>query len=651
MAASSVLPWHILVAVVAVAVFIAGVLVARAWNRALKAEVEIQTRERRAAREFSDNLFRSMIDGAVVVNEDGVHVEVNDAFCDMVGFPREEIVGKGTPKPYWPPEELDRINALFNRALAGELRSVEVTFMRRNGERFPVLINPLRIRDHRGKMVMFGMIKDMTDLKRAEAELRENKTFLATAQQVARIGSWQWAFDSDRVRWSEEMCWIHGVAPEDFDGKMLAVLDNIHPGDREAVMKKIDTTIRERRCVPLEYRIVRPDGSVRTVSCEGEAYYDEEGTVVGLIGTVQDITERKRVEGALRQSEEKFRTIFENAPVMIDSFDRHGNCLLWNRECEKTLGWTKQEIMAEEDPLALAFPDPDVRRYVMETLRKADGKFREYEVRTKDGERRTLMRADFRLPNGTAISVGYDNTEHRRTEEDLRRSQEQLRAFTTRLEAVREEEGASIAREIHDELGQKLTGLKMDTYLLQRRLSEIENPCGNQAFLLEKLKAMSREVDDTIRAVRRISTRLRPVVLDDLGLTGALEWQARRFAARTGIVCDLRMADSVDLDPDRSTAVFRIFQEILTNAARHSGATRVNADLHRENSTLVMNVHDDGRGIRNGDIENSNTLGIQGMKERAQACGGDVRIESEPGKGTRIVARIPLDLSKRASGM
>jgi len=230
--------------------------------------------------------------------------------------------------------------------------------------------------------------------------------------------------------------------------------------------------------------------------------------------------------------------------------------------------------------------------------------------------------------------------ERQKAEESLRASGESLRALTARLQSIREEEGARIAREIHDELGQALTGLKMDLTWLSRRMT------GDQKPLEQKIKSMSGLIDDTIRAVRRIASRLRPEALDQLGLVAAIGWQAKDFQMRTGIRCKVSLpADPLTLDPERSTAVFRIFQELLTNVARHANATKVEASLQTEGDTLVLTVQDNGRGIAEQETRGPKSLGLMGMRERALLLGGELNIEGSRTKGTRATVRVPLRLA------
>jgi signal transduction histidine kinase len=223
------------------------------------------------------------------------------------------------------------------------------------------------------------------------------------------------------------------------------------------------------------------------------------------------------------------------------------------------------------------------------------------------------------------------------------RSRERLRSLAAHLQSVREEERTRMAREIHDEFGQMLTGFKMDLSWLDKRLGETKTKVGRPA-LAEKVKSMSGLVDEMVRSVRRIAAELRPGVLDDLGLVAAIEWQAREFQKRTGIGCKLSTAlDNVALPPQLSTAVFRILQETLTNVARHAQASHLTVSLAAKAKRLVLEVQDNGRGITEVERIHSKSFGLVGMRERAMILGGDFDIRGAPGKGTTVTVSIPLD--------
>jgi signal transduction histidine kinase len=222
-----------------------------------------------------------------------------------------------------------------------------------------------------------------------------------------------------------------------------------------------------------------------------------------------------------------------------------------------------------------------------------------------------------------------------RKSERLRESEEKLRRLAAHLISVREEERAHIAREIHDELGQVLTGLKMEVTWLAKRLRE--KP------LIEKTDSMCKLIDATVGTVRKIATGLRPEMLDDMGLVAAVAWQAKEFQKRTGIRCRTKLPpESAKPDVDVATTMFRIFQEILTNVARHSRATRVDMELAISEERVALEVTDNGVGIADSDLNGKKSLGLLGMHERALLFGGEVKINGTPGHGTRVSVSIPI---------
>ena len=230
-----------------------------------------------------------------------------------------------------------------------------------------------------------------------------------------------------------------------------------------------------------------------------------------------------------------------------------------------------------------------------------------------------------------------DITDAKQVEDQLRASREQLRELSRHLESVREEERTSMAREIHDELGQTLTALKIDLSWLAKRLPH------EQQSLVEKTESMYALVDRAIQTVKRISTELRPGALDDLGLADAMEWQIQDFGKRTDIKSTFSARpEGIVLDRERSTAVFRVCQEALTNIVRHAKATRVSVSLRTGPNRVSLKISDNGQGIEESQILDPTAFGLIGMRERARYLGGEVRISGAPGKGTLVVMSIPL---------
>jgi len=241
-----------------------------------------------------------------------------------------------------------------------------------------------------------------------------------------------------------------------------------------------------------------------------------------------------------------------------------------------------------------------------------------------------------RLANTRAVClIASDLSEMKRAEQELRASSEQLRNLAAHLLSVREEERARISREVHDELGQSLTAVKMDLAWLAVRLPR------SNGQMLKRIRSTSQLADTMIHSIRRISTELRPAVLD-LGLAAAVEWQVQEFQARSGIQCKVRLPTREVAASSASTALFRIFQETLTNVARHAKATRAEVVLEKQRDRLVLLIRDNGRGFEQADPSLSKSLGLLGMRERAVILGGQVNISSAPGKGTTVTAWIPL---------
>ncbi len=236
-----------------------------------------------------------------------------------------------------------------------------------------------------------------------------------------------------------------------------------------------------------------------------------------------------------------------------------------------------------------------------------------------------------------ALREAQERIDRKRAEMQLRASHKQLRALSVYLQHVREEERTRIAREVHDELGQALTSCKLDASWLAHHLPR------NQKLLSEKAEKLSINIDSTIQTVRRISTELRPGILDYLGLTAALEWQAQEFQTRTGIRCHVSAhLHGATLDPELTTTFFRIFQETLTNVIRHANATDVDVELKEDSARIIMEVKDNGRGISRQEISDPKSMGLLGMRERAALLGGDFRIQRlRGGKGTRACVAIP----------
>lgn len=244
-----------------------------------------------------------------------------------------------------------------------------------------------------------------------------------------------------------------------------------------------------------------------------------------------------------------------------------------------------------------------------------------------------------------ALAEAEERARRKTAEEALQKQASQLRALAAQLQAGREEERIRISRELHDEMGEALTAQKFGLSWIRQRLGHEDQQVLREE-IFAKIDSLNALADATANRVRRLCAELRPSILDDLGLLAAIEWQAHEFQTRTGIECDLaHKIDSLDLNPQQATALFRIFQEVLTNVARHAKASRVRVDLKIVGRNLVLQIRDNGKGINEKKITGGGSLGILGMRERAALLGGEVAIHGAPGKGTNVTVSAPLKWS------
>ncbi|MFH1081494.1 MAG: PAS domain S-box protein [Pseudomonadota bacterium] len=597
--------------------------------------------------------FATSRDCVFITTIEGKWIDFNDAALEMFNYDsREELSQVPISSLYVNQEERSALLALIEKQ--GYVKEQPVKLRRRDGTVIDVLITSgFRQGADGPEREYYGTIRDITERKQAkEARHRSEENFRRSLDE-SPLGVRIVTVEGETIYANRAILDIYG-----YDS--VEELKNTPVEKRYSPKSYVEfQTRREQRRrgfeAPSDYviSIIRKDGGVRHLQVfRKEVLWDGESQFQALY---HDITERKKAEEALRQSEEKYREIFDKTVEGIYRSTSAGRLLIINPAFARICGYASPEEMMEKvtDIANQLYANPE-DRLRFQKLIAAVGEIKGFEAQFKHPTKGLVWisihakairddQGNIQYYEGTIEDI----TDRRRVEEELRASQKQLRDLAERQQQVREEERIMIAREIHDELGGGLTGLKMDLSWLLTKLYDAETDKVRTA-MMSKVRASNKLINKLILVVRRVATDLRPSILDDLGLIAALEWQVQEFTDRTEIQHEFATAiDYVNLEKTTSTAVFRIFQEALTNVSRHSRATKVVVVLRESDKSLfgdenlILEIRDNGRGITEEEILNPESLGLLGMKERVLAFGGELSIRGEPGGGTALTLKIP----------
>ncbi len=475
--------------------------------------------------------------------------------------------------------------------------------------------------------------------KNAEQAVMESERRYQTLAEVSPVG----IFHTDEVgnttyvnpRW----CQISGMTYNDAMGN--GWFNAVHEEDKEKLRTGWEEATRRKEVSISEYRFVRPNGSIAWVIGQAIPERDSEGMIVGYVGTTTDITERKKAEAEIEKNEKRFRNTLDKMLEGVQMYDYNWNCLYVNDAAIKQGPYRKEQIQSA----TLLENYPGIEHtglfHIFEQC-KADRLSRhiEYEFVFPDGKKSWFELSIQPNPEGLFI-LSVDISERKKAQEDIKETSEQLRQLTAHLLYVREEERKRIGREIHDELGQQLTAIKMDVAWIDKKTAP-----ENEAFKT-KLKNVISLLDGGNQSIRRILNELRPVILDDYGLLEALKWQAQQFTANTGTPVTFKTSETqIKIAEEIATCVFRVFQEALTNITRYAKASNVVVSLDIDDENILLNIEDNGAGFDMDLTKTKKSFGILGMKERVGSLDGDFELNSAPGKGTRIRICLPLHKPK-----
>ena len=442
---------------------------------------------------------------------------------------------------------------------------------------------------------------------------------------------------------SENIERVAGFPAKQFIEDSSLWASRLHPDDRDKTLRTFNS-LPETDTLSTEYRWQRHDGEYRWFRDQAMLIRQLDGSPQELIGLWADITGERQANELIRKQADIINQIQES----VITVDLDGYVTSWNHGAELLLGYMATEALGKH--ISFVYPEEDrnfLEQQVLAPVKVKGTHQIEIRRRIKSGALRfaqlslTLLRNDRGEPIGI-VGCSMDITDRKRGEEALLKSRNQLAALAVRLETVREEERGRIALEVHDVLGQALTGLKLDVSWVYKQILE-SNGSLEPSPILSRLATSQELLDATIQSVREIATTLRPSVLDQLGLEAAIEWQAQEFSHRTGIACATSISpDHIHVDAQQSTALFRILQEVLTNVVRHAHATEVDIRLEETREHVMMQVRDNGTGITVVEQSGAQAFGLLGMRLRAQQEGGTFDIQGTSGKGTTVTVKIPL---------
>ena len=561
----------------------------------------------------------------------------NDNYYSNLGYEKQkEIVEIESWYNLVHPDDVIRVKSKIQSAISGNdlVWRDEYRYIKADGTFLNFLDRGYIIRDKEGKAYrMIGSMADITDLflTREELKLSEEK-YRALVEQAADAIA---LFDAQGkiLEVNKSASQLLGYSHTEF--LRLSLPDIL---TKEEISKNpVEYNLLEKGLSTIKQRKMRrKDGQMVITEVNSKILPDGR-----FLTMVRDLTDRIDAQKQIEKEKDLSDNIIDSLPGVFYLYDDKGKFIRWNKQLEIVTGYSANEI-TDIHPTQLFEGDDKI--YIAQRIAKvfAEGiGDAEADFVSKDGRRipyyfKAIL-IDFE-GRPCLLGTGIDISDRKNAEKELSDSYKAIRKLTSHLQNIREEDRAHIAREIHDELGQQLTVLKMDVSWINKKINTTDD------LVKQKMKDLLSMLDEAVKTVRRISAELRPSLLDDLGLTAAIEWQLQEFKKRSDIKSKFTAPEKEIILSDMvKTGLFRIFQESLTNVVRHSHAKKMEINLEQVQSNLILSIQDDGKGFDKAKITDKRTLGILGMKERTAMIGGTYEIISIPGKGTNVIVSVPMN--------
>jgi two-component system sensor histidine kinase UhpB len=476
-------------------------------------------------------------------------------------------------------------------------------------------------------------------------ELVEEKlTLLDMAMESAGIGTWVFDLAGNKRYFDNKACRLLGFSTGQYKRTEKEFFECIHPEDKGSLKELLSGPVNRNTDLETDFRVILPGGAVRFLTCRARTVSDGKGIPLRLNGLVWDITEQKLLQISLQESIRKTNSIINNL---------NGAVFRCKPDVERTMEYISEGVreltgypswdflMNRVRSFASLIHKEDKERVIKNISNALEENISftvEYRIVSEQGDIKWVWEKGRGVFSGNRVIAveGFfsDISEKKKVEEELQSSLEQQHRLTQYIEKVRETERVAISRELHDDLGQALTAVKID-------LATIKHHVSDPAVTL-RINKVSDLVGETIKTVQRLTSQLRPQIIDDLGLEAAIDWYTKEFAERNKVEVILDLEPELVIPPDASLTVFRIMQESLTNIARHSGATRVNISIKSTEDKINFTISDNGVGISESEIKSKKSFGIISMNERAASLRGTFKISLMKNSGTVIKLIFPL---------
>jgi len=593
----------------------------------------------------SEERFRTVFNdapaGMALSSTSGRFIFVNKALCDFLGYNRNELSSKDLLSITYAEdkdETLKQIHQLLEGA-APDAR-IEKRYVHKDGQVRWGEVRKSLIRDSQsGKpRYIVSQIVDITERKRIEEELRKRETELKEAQRLAQVGSWIVQRDSDVVQWSDEMFRIHGLDPSLLPPSFNALAQCFTVESWQQFKVTTNKAWQTGILASNDLELVRPDGSRRWICTRGETERDASGQIVRLRGTAQDITDRKRMEQALRETEERFRTIANSAPVLIWMSGPDRLRTYFNRRWLEFTGRSLEEEL--EDKWTERVHTDDLARFSDSYRQSCNQQVPftlTYRLKRHDSEYRWIVDSGVPRFNPDGAFAGYigsctDETERRAAEEVLRN-------VSRKLIDAQEKERKRIARELHDDINQRLAMLAIE-------LQQLDSPPIVQTRRHERIERLLKRTTEISSDLQTLSHELHSVTLEHLGLAAAMRSFCNDLARHQKVKVEFIERDLPStISPEIALTLLRVLQEGVHNAVKHSGVRRVQAELLGKPGEIELTIRDFGVGFDPEQASKGEGLGLLSMQERIIPLKGTLSIVSKPKQGTQLAVRIPVQLT------